>query len=134
MSAANFNNLRKRCLLLRQSISRLKGENSAQHIRAGLRLDFVIIGDGVENSYDNVKDGFEVLKNEELKRTRIPSITAFVPREYISETRLRIDIYRRLALADSQKTIVEIIDTLNDRFGPIPQPVEALLLITEIRI
>ncbi len=122
------------CQLLRQSISRLKGENSAQHIRAGLRLDFVIIGDGVENRYDTIKDGYEVLKNEELKLTRIPSITAFIPREYISETRLRIDIYRRLALADSQKTIVEIIDTLNDRFGPIPQAVEALLLITEIRI
>lgn len=124
------------CQLLRQSISRLKGEDSAQHIRAGLRLDFVIIGDsdGMENSYDTTKNGFEVIKNELLKHTRIPSITAFVPIEYISETRLRIDIYRRLALADSQKSVVEIVDSLNDRFGPIPQAMEALLLVTEIRI
>ena len=47
---------------------------------------------------------------------------------------MRIDIYRRLALADSQKSVVEIVDSLNDRFGPIPQAMEALLLVTEIRI
>ena len=122
------------CQLLRQSISRLNGENLAQRIRANLRLDFVIIGEGDENHFDTPKDGFEVLKNEELKLFRIPPVTAFIPREYISETRLRIDIYRRLALADTQDTIVEISDTLNDRFGPIPEAVEALLLITEIRI
>jgi transcription-repair coupling factor (superfamily II helicase) len=61
-------------------------------------------------------------------------IQARIPISYIAETRLRIDLYRRLALTDSPAALKEIENDLRDRFGPIPGEVRALLLVTEIRI
>ncbi|HRI82873.1 MAG TPA: hypothetical protein PLF88_10580, partial [Opitutaceae bacterium] len=56
------------------------------------------------------------------------------PPAYIAETRLRIDFYRRLALAETPARLKEIEAELRDRFGKFGDEVKALLLVTEIRI
>ncbi len=61
-------------------------------------------------------------------------IQARIPAAYIAETRLRIDLYRRLALADTPAALKEIETELRDRFGPAPEEARTLLLVTEIRI
>ncbi len=121
------------CQLLRQSIARLKGDKGADRIRAAIRLDFVVIGGGTPTGNEETPIGFAVLKEEELAPERIKLQEAYIPREYLAETRLRIDIHRQLALADSVKAVKEISEALRDRFGPYPHEVEALLLVTEIR-
>ena len=121
------------CQLLRQSISRLKGTKGADLIRATVRLDFVVVGTGDESIRGAADDGFAVLKAAELEEFQSSSIPAYIPAEYLAETRLRIDFYRRLALADNVDTVSDIREALIDRFGPFPQPVTALLLVTEIR-
>ena len=74
-----------------------------------------------------------------MPRTRrqeaeISRIQARIPVAYIGETRLRIDIYRRLAMADSIEAVRQIEEELRDRFGkPFPE-VRTLLQITEIRV
>ena len=49
-------------------------------------------------------------------------------------TRLRIDLYRRLAMADTVLKLKEIEADLRDRFGKFGDEVRALLLVTDIRI
>lgn len=123
------------CQLLRQSISRLKGEPVAHRIRATIRLDFVTVGEAEETgSRPGEYTGFSVMKETELAAHRIDRLQACIPFSYITETRLRIDFYRRLALADSANALDQIALELRDRFGEPPQAVEVLLQVTELRI
>src|SRR5208337_997550 len=90
------------CQLLRQSIARLKGDKSAAAIRAGLRLDFVFVGEGAPASdRRRYEDGYTALRDAELAAGECPLVQARIPFGYIGETRLRIDFYRRLALAET---------------------------------
>ena len=61
-------------------------------------------------------------------------IAARLPAAYIGEARLRIDFYRRLALAATLPVLAEIEADLRDRFGKFGDEVRALLLTTEIRV
>jgi transcription-repair coupling factor (superfamily II helicase) len=123
------------CQLLRQSIARLKGDRRAAAIRASLRLDFVFVGESAAAAgRRRYEDGYTVLRDAELAAGECPKIQARIPFEYIGETRLRIDFYRRLALAENLTRLRTIEAELRDRFGKFGTEVRALLLITEIRI
>ncbi|MDO8541714.1 MAG: transcription-repair coupling factor [Opitutaceae bacterium] len=130
------------CQLLRQSVARLKGEKSAAAIRASVKLDFVFVGEGAAAGRDGTHaargrhvDGYTALKDaEDESSIDVPRIQARIPSSYIAETRLRIDFYRKLAMADSTATLKQIEADLKDRFGKFGDEVGALLLITEIRI
>jgi transcription-repair coupling factor (superfamily II helicase) len=123
------------CQLLRQSIARLKGDHAAAAIRAAVKLDFVFVGEG-ESAADRrrYEDGYTVLRDAELAAGECPRIQARIPFAYIGETRLRIDVYRRLALVESPARLRAIAAELRDRFGRFGDEVRALLLITEIRL
>lgn len=123
------------CQLLKQSVSRLKGEPGADRIRAEVKLDFVATGEGVFNQRRTSGSfSFAAIKAAEYKQTEHKTIEATFPVDYISEPRLRIDFYRRLALADKLATIKEIDEELADRFGKLPNSAKALLEISKIRI
>ncbi|MDX2109163.1 MAG: transcription-repair coupling factor [Verrucomicrobiota bacterium] len=121
------------CQLLRQSVARLKGEPGALRIRATVRLDFVSSGEG-ENTPALVDKGYVVLKDAEMENTHVHPVEAGLPQSYINEARLRIDFYRRLALADGMAGVNEIEETMKDRFGKLPSPAQALLAVTHIRV
>jgi transcription-repair coupling factor (superfamily II helicase) len=102
-----------------------------------VKLDFVFVGEGpgAESGRGRHEDSYTALKAAE--RTSIPEIgrlQARIPSAYIAETRLRIDFYRRLAMADSPGKLKEIEAELRDRFGKFGNEVKTLLLVTEIRI
>jgi transcription-repair coupling factor (superfamily II helicase) len=125
------------CQLLRQSVARLKGEKQAATIRASVKLDFVFVGEGNadEGARRRYEDGYTALKSQEdAESVDVPRIQARIPSSYLGETRLRIDFYRRLALAETPARIDEIAAELTDRFGPYGPEVKALLIITEIRV
>ncbi len=123
------------CQLLRQSVARLKGEKHAALVRATVKLDFVFVGEGAgTEARAEATDSFSALKQAERIEGEIARIQARLPAAYIGETRLRIDFYRRLAMAESPKQVKEIEAELRDRFGKIGEPVRALLLVTEIRV
>jgi len=128
------------CQLLRQSVARLKGEKTAAAIRASVKLDFVFVGESAglgaapvrgrhEDSYTAIKDA-----EDEAGHTEVARIQASIPASYLGETRLRIDFYRKLALADTLPALKQIGSDLKDRFGKFREEVKALLLVTEIRI
>ncbi len=127
------------CQLLRQSIARLKGEPAASVIRASVRLDFIKIGRDGEDTADEEREalerkgGYSVLKAEQIHGERIAPISAYIPSDYIAETRLRIDFYRRLAMAADPEEIDRIEGELKDRFGRLPVPVQILIVFSQIR-
>ncbi len=129
------------CQLLRQSVARLKGEKTAAAIRASVKLDFVFVGEGPSAAADAANergrrlDGYTAIKAaEDEQAVEVAKIQARIPATYLAETRLRIDFYRKLAMADSVPALKQLEADLRDRFGKFGDDVRALLLITEIRI
>jgi len=107
-------------------------------VRATVSLDFVVIGEGAVDAprlRGRHEDGYTALKDaEDAGAVPIPSVAARLPTSYLGETRLRIDFYRRLALAGSLGDLRLIESDLRDRFGKFGDEVRALLLVTEIRL
>ncbi len=126
------------CQLLKQSVARLKGEKHAAAVRAGVKLDFVFVGEGADSTTTartEATDSYTALKQaERAARGEDRMVQARLPARYIGETRLRIDFYRRLAMAESPAAIKDIEAELKDRFGKFGDEVRAILLITEIRV
>ena len=122
------------CQLLRQSVARLKGDKQAAAVRASVKLDFVFVGEGAEAERAEAVDSYSALRNAEREVGAIGKIQARLPTALIGETRLRIDFYRRLALAQNPAQVKQIDTELRDRFGKFGDPVRALLSVTEIRV
>ncbi len=61
-------------------------------------------------------------------------VQAFLPREYVPDMRLKIDLYRRLARVASEAELNDFRDELLDRFGHLPDVVLRLLKVMRIRI
>ncbi|MEK7851555.1 MAG: TRCF domain-containing protein, partial [Deltaproteobacteria bacterium] len=58
---------------------------------------------------------------------------AYIPEDYIEDVNERLVIYKRLASVKDEDEVSGIADELRDRYGPIPQLVENLLVIMEIK-
>jgi transcription-repair coupling factor (superfamily II helicase) len=61
-------------------------------------------------------------------------VDAYVPAAYVDSEALRIDVHRRLALAETEDELRELHAALEDRYGPLPEPVENLFRIQEAKI
>ena len=61
-------------------------------------------------------------------------VSAFVPSSYVPYEAAKIDIHRRIAGARAPGELRALHDELRDRFGPPPEPIEALLAIQRARI
>ncbi|GJQ59871.1 MAG: transcription-repair coupling factor [Candidatus Scalindua sp. AMX11] len=61
-------------------------------------------------------------------------LEAYIPVSYISDLKLKIEIYRKINRLSSRKEVVALERELNDRFGRIPKLVKNLLTESVIRI
>ena len=61
-------------------------------------------------------------------------VDAYVPAAYIGGEALRIDLHRRLALVEDEDELRELHAAIEDRFGPVPEPVECLFQIQEAKL
>ncbi len=61
-------------------------------------------------------------------------VTARIPKGYVPEDRLRLDLYRRLAALGDLEALQKIADEMTDRFGRPPQAVQDLLRVVELRL
>jgi transcription-repair coupling factor (superfamily II helicase) len=62
------------------------------------------------------------------------SVDAYVPAQYIEAEALKIDLHRRLALTESEDELRELQAATEDRYGPLPEPVENLFAIQEAKL
>jgi transcription-repair coupling factor (superfamily II helicase) len=123
------------CQLLKQSVARLKGEPGADRIRAEVKLDFITTGEGGGRARSTTGTfSFAAIKDAEYGNRKGELIEAALPADYIAEPRLRIDFYRRLALAEHAADVQNIAEELADRFGQRPLATEALIAVTQVRV
>jgi transcription-repair coupling factor (superfamily II helicase) len=62
------------------------------------------------------------------------SVDAYVPAQYVEAEALKIDLHRRLALTESEDELRELQAATEDRYGPLPEPVENLFAIQEAKL
>jgi transcription-repair coupling factor (superfamily II helicase) len=110
------------CQLLRRSVAKLRGDKGAVIDRCEVQLDFIdhtqaALGTEQTNSSDG----------------EVALLTATLPYDWIPETRLRIEAFRRIALALDAAEVAELRASLKDRYGKLPPEAEALLSLAEIR-
>ncbi|HWH69509.1 MAG TPA: transcription-repair coupling factor [Candidatus Sulfotelmatobacter sp.] len=142
------------CQLLKQSVASLKGEKVKPRIEVQMRLDFLALSPTEEGRGKRIEDGGKRIENRVLKAGVIdevelaeaadtPSVPpassssptpAYIPFKYISDSRQRIEIYRKLAQATDKTALQTLEKELRDRFGPLAPPTELLLQVGELRV
>ena len=100
------------CHLLTNEIKALKGEKPEFLPEVEISLDFVAF------TWEE-QDGM---------------VPAGIPPEYIESERLRVEAYRKLARAVSEKELNDLRDEFCDRYGKLPRPAENFFALTLIRI
>jgi transcription-repair coupling factor (superfamily II helicase) len=61
-------------------------------------------------------------------------VDAYVPAAYIGSEALKIDLHRRLALTETDDELRELRAATEDRYGPLPDPVENLFAIQDAKL
>jgi transcription-repair coupling factor (superfamily II helicase) len=62
------------------------------------------------------------------------NLPARIPEDYVPETTLRLQLYRRLAGLTEFEAVDDIAQELTDRFGPIPEQIQNLFYIVRVKI
>jgi transcription-repair coupling factor (superfamily II helicase) len=146
------------CQLLKQSVASLKGEKVKPRVEVVVRLDFLALNPTEEGSAregatrqaqtDTRAESFETTFGEDpdspapRNRRRATGATprhpsrptaAHIPFSYISDSRQRIEIYRKLAQATDKPSLQSLEKELRDRFGPPPAALGLLLQVAELK-
>jgi len=148
------------CSLLKQAVTKLKGEKARPRLEVVLRTDFLVTREAeysegraparptpaatatAESPGSRNRRGWipKVIKpapatDEEHAGAR-PSAKApaFLPSRYIAEAQPRIQAYRRLAEVNTQEQLETLRKTWRDRFGLLPDAAENILIMTEIKL
>jgi transcription-repair coupling factor (superfamily II helicase) len=61
-------------------------------------------------------------------------VDAYVPASYVAAEALKIDLHRRIALAEDEDELRELVSATEDRYGPLPEPVDNLFAIQEAKL
>jgi transcription-repair coupling factor (superfamily II helicase) len=143
------------CQLLKQSVSSLKGQKVKPRVEVQTRIDFIVNdpAEVVEEVKAEVRDqktkprftvnvpretatysDYEDDSENERVAPPVPRTPAYLPLNYITDSRLRIEAYRKLAQTTEKRGLEELIGELRDRFGPLPLPAQMLLQVAELKI
>jgi transcription-repair coupling factor (superfamily II helicase) len=73
-------------------------------------------------------------KVEEMLETRISlPIEAYLPDDYVPDSRQKVAIYKKIAGLKDNAALKELREELQDRYGAIPEPAEMLLEIASVK-
>jgi transcription-repair coupling factor (superfamily II helicase) len=61
-------------------------------------------------------------------------VDAYVPASYVAAEALKIDLHRRIALVEDEDELRELVSFTEDRYGPVPEPVQNLFAIQEAKL
>jgi transcription-repair coupling factor (superfamily II helicase) len=59
--------------------------------------------------------------------------SAYIPFDYVSDSRQRVEIHRKIAQATDRLSLQDLEKEIRDRFGPVPEPVELLIQVAELK-
>ena len=60
--------------------------------------------------------------------------SGFIPETYITNPQTKMEVYKKIASVNTKSELEQVYFELTDRFGPIPDEVQSLLSLAEIRI
>lgn len=84
----------------------------------------------LENAMKN-KKGEEV---KDVNETTIDvNIEAYIPNSYIEDENQRLEFYKKISLIENDEDYSDLIEEAIDRFGDIPEPVNNLLDISQLK-
>jgi transcription-repair coupling factor (superfamily II helicase) len=87
-------------------------------------------GDAGEEGQEGAGEGGELPEPVRLD----VNVDAYVPSDYVAYEQAKIEIHRRIAGALEVAEVQQLHDELEDRFGPVPEPLANLLALQRARI
>ncbi|WP_326597153.1 transcription-repair coupling factor [Streptomyces sp. NBC_01803] len=114
----------------------LGGEQSGHIAGVGFDLYVRMVGEAVADFRAALREDAGGAEPEEsLLEVKIElPVDAHVPHDYAPGERLRLQAYRAIAAANTEDDIRAVREELADRYGPLPEPVENLLLVAALRM
>jgi transcription-repair coupling factor (superfamily II helicase) len=109
------------CQLLAEAVEQLKASSS------NLSLEGRGKGEG------DTKEGVMVGEKRQSPTISLP-LDAHIPEEYVSNLGTRLGLYQRLAAVEQTAEVEDMARELQDRFGPLPEPVENLLYMVRVKV
>ena len=129
-------NIAMRDLDIRGAGSLLGAEQSGFIDEVGFETYHRILDEAVhELRSDEFKDLFDEKAIPPASETVVDvEEDAYIPDDYLSNSVERLNLYRRISEADTAEALAELRIELEDRFGPVPDEVDNLLLAAEIKL
>jgi transcription-repair coupling factor (superfamily II helicase) len=85
-----------------------------------------------------VEQSIAELKGDDWQEEVNPEInvnaSAYLPAEYVSDTDVRLNLYRRLSSLREESELKAMVEEMHDRFGPAPGEVSNLLTVMAVRL
>ncbi|MBV9797587.1 MAG: transcription-repair coupling factor [Solirubrobacterales bacterium] len=108
----------------------LLGDEQSGHVAAlGFELYMQMLDEAVAATTDGAGP------DEDWEPVRLDvNVDAYVPSDYVPYEQAKVDIHRRIAAAREVADLAILRDELEDRFGPIPDPLRNLILLQQARI
>ena len=106
----------------------LLGEAQSGHIAA---VGYDLYCQMVTEAVSEMK-GETTVEESELKVDI--SIDAHLPNDYVPSEDLRLEAYRKLATVRTATELADIEKEWRDRFGPLPEPAQALMQVAALRV
>jgi transcription-repair coupling factor (superfamily II helicase) len=108
----------------------LLGDEQSGHVAAlGFELYMQMLDEAVRAA-EPEQEGEELPEPVRLD----VSVDAYVPADYVPYEQAKIEIHRRVAGALEVAEVERLREELEDRFGPLPEPVENMLALQRARI
>jgi transcription-repair coupling factor (superfamily II helicase) len=115
----------------------LLGDEQSGHVAAlGFELYMQMLDEAVaeaERGEGPSENGAGEQERPEPVRLDV-NVDAYVPADYIPYEQAKIDVHRRVAGALEVADVERLREELEDRFGPVPEPLENLLSLQRARI
>jgi len=106
----------------------LLGKQQSGHIAAiGLDLYLKMVEQAVQQIKGTVVE-------EEPEPTLHLNVSAFIPEEYVGDSHQRLSLYKRLSSCRQVGDLALLHGEIQDRYGPLPDPVERLFEVMQVRI
>lgn len=106
----------------------LVGDEQSGHIK---EVGAELYHDMLESAVSALR--LETKEQEEINPVINLGLSVSLPDDYIPDSNLRLGLYKRIAILESEEQIEDFRDELIDRFGKIPEEVNNLLSIINIK-
>ena len=110
----------------------LLGDEQSGHVAAlGFELYMQMLDEAVAESEAAAARAPE----EEWEPVRLDvNVDAYVPADYVPYEQAKVDVHRRIAAAREVADLAVLREELEDRFGPVPDPLRNLISLQQARI